>query len=87
MAVLLGTRMHASDLADLKDGDYSVAMTHEAGDPGVQFPHSPIPAKAYVPVGEGHPVTLLLRFSEQGKEVMIFPGGTKGHVKSIKIDK
>jgi len=61
--------MDAADFADLKDGDYQVKMTHVAGDPKVQFPHTPIADEVYELVEEAKPERLLLRFSKKGKKV------------------
>ena len=58
--------VNTNELAVLKDGEYTLKVTHGADDPQVQFPSSPIPEAAYKPVNGA--LTLQLRFTAKGKK-------------------
>ena len=66
----------ASELDVLKDGEYTLKVTHDADLSGIQFPHSPIPDAAYKPEKDANP--LRLQFSEKGKKVTILPDKVSG---------
>ncbi len=66
----------ANELAELKDGEYTLQVTHVADDPSVQFPNSPIPEDDYKASKDGEPFHL--QFSEEGKKVTIIPGKVSG---------
>jgi hypothetical protein len=69
----------------LKDGNYTLKVTHSARHPAVQFPHSPIPEKEYQPAKDQPDIQL--RFLDQGRKVVVQPKGAPGKAISGKLEK
>jgi hypothetical protein len=84
--LLLATSLaQAAEPPALKDGDYTLKVTHAAQHPVVQFPRSPIPDKEYKPANKES--NIQLRFSEEGKKVILQPEGVPGKGVSGTLEK
>lgn len=84
--LLLATSFaQAAELPALKDGDYTLKVTHAAQNPAVQFPHSQIPEKEFKPADKER--NFQLRFSAEGKKVTLQAEGDQGKGASGTLEK
>lgn len=80
LLLLASSSIAADKPAILKDGKYTMKVTHEVLHPKAVRPGDPIPKDQYKPAKNKE--DLRLQLSEKGKKVVILPQGISGKLQS-----